>query len=133
MEQGHLLLLVTERFDESCLFLESLFPEDFKDCSYMPLNLSEKKDTIGNGERKLVERHNALDLKLHKMANEFLDRGLESCFDSKEALHKGLSEFQKRCRKKSLIDKVGAAALYLPRQMQRVRKKFRVGRMAPRP
>lgn len=123
VEQGHLLLLVTERFDESCLLLESLFPEDFKDCSYMPLNVSEKKDTIGKTERKLVERHNALDLKLHKMANEFLDRGLESCFDSKEALHKELSDFQKRCRKKPLINKVGAAALYLLRQVERVRKK----------
>jgi len=124
VEQGRLLLLVTERFDESCLLLESVFSEDFKDCSYVPLNVSEKKETIGDAERKLVERHNTLDLKLHKMANEFLDRGLESYFGSKEALHKGLSEFRKRCRKKPLMNKVGAAALYLPRQVERSGKSF---------
>jgi hypothetical protein len=107
MQQGRLALLVTERFDESCIVLEHLFPEDFKDCSYIPYNISSKSRTISDEQRKAASRYMKLDSRLLMLANDWLDTTLDRLFPNGHNRQQYFEDFRRRCilkkRKQSII------------------------------
>jgi hypothetical protein len=100
LSQGRLILLVTERFDESCIVLERLFPVDFKDCSYVRYNVSPKKKIVTESQRKAVSQYVNLDSELLEIANDYLDAILDRLFPNLNKRQQYLSDFKKRCRVK---------------------------------
>jgi len=97
MQQGRLILLVTERFDESCIALEGLFPDQFKDCSYIRRNVSPQKELITRSQRSAVSQHMHLDYKLLSLANDYLDATLERLFPDLHERQQYLDDFRQRC------------------------------------
>ncbi|NIA30111.1 MAG: sulfotransferase family 2 domain-containing protein [Actinobacteria bacterium] len=108
LENDRLILLVTERFDESCIVLERLFPDDFKDCSYIRYNVSAKKKNIAESQRKVVSKYMDLDTELLKLANNYLDAKLDRLYPDLDERQRYLKDFKKRCqtkrRRQSYID-----------------------------
>lgn len=100
VERGQLILLVTERFDESCIALERLFPEDFKDCSYVCFNISSNRETISKSQRRAVSQYMDFDAKLLTIANEYLDATLDRLFPDSNERKQYLNDFRKRCQTK---------------------------------
>lgn len=126
MQQGRLVLLVTERFDESCIVLERLFPEDFKDCSYISYNISSKKQKITDEQRKAVSKYLEFDFQLLMLANDWLDTTLDSLFPNSHTRQQYLEDFRRRCRLKKRKQGIIQAAKALDRIIKTtVKKMFR--------
>ena len=100
IKNGRLILLVTERFDESCIVLERLFPKDFKDCSYIRYNESRKKKQISESQRQAVLQYTKYDMEMQRIANEFLDSALNRLYPDHNERRIYLESFIKRCKSK---------------------------------
>ncbi len=97
---GQAYLFPIERFDEACIALEQLFPETFRDLSYVMSNVSKKDVAINDGELEFVSGHLALDQPLWDLANEFLEATLARAFDSHESRIDRLEEFRETCSRR---------------------------------
>lgn len=97
---GRAYLFPIERFDESCICLERLFPNAFSDLSYVPANVSKKDAVISDSERKLVERYLKRDYPVMELADRFLEQLLESTFNSHDDRDSALADFQDRCSRR---------------------------------
>jgi hypothetical protein len=93
-------LFPIERFDESCICLEQLFPVTFEDLSYVPANVSKKDAEISQSEREYVAGFLAQDNPVFDRANQFLDELLKSTFASLEDRQAALADFQDRCSRR---------------------------------
>jgi hypothetical protein len=100
IKKGRLVLLPTERFDESCLLLERLYPDDFKDCSYVARNVSKQHMPVSEQQKDAVAKFMDLDFKLCAMANQYLDTTLESLLPDGQARQRYLEDFHRRCKLK---------------------------------
>lgn len=100
LKTGHLILLVTERYDESCIVLERLFPADFKDCSYIRHNVSQKKKIVTDSQCKAVSQYVNLDTELLAIANDYLDETLDRLYPNLNEREQYLNDFRKRCHLK---------------------------------
>ena len=100
IKNRQLLLLPTERFDESCIILERLFPEDFKDCSYTKHNVSRQRKTATEAQRTTIAKYMDIDFKLHKLANEHLDSTLDRLFPDLNERKQYMDDFGNRCKLK---------------------------------
>lgn len=105
VSNGRLLLFPTEKFDVACLLLESLFPNDFKDCSYHSrINSSSKDLEINEKDLKAakslpwIER----DLKLHALAQKNIDALCSEYFLSSDQLNVEIKKFHERCENKKV-------------------------------
>jgi hypothetical protein len=114
LANDQLVLLPTERFDESCMVLEKLFPENFKDCSYVTYNVSKKKTPITEQQRTAIAGCMDLDFSLHTLANDYLNSALDRFFPDLDVRRRRLDEFRHRCISKrrrrqasNLINKLG--------------------------
>jgi hypothetical protein len=97
LSKNQLILLPTEKFDESCILLEKLFPDNFKDCSYVAYNVSQKKTTITDRQYKDIAGFMDLDFRLHKMANDYLELALRRFFPDPDSRRHQLEDFRNRC------------------------------------
>ena len=93
-------LFPIERFDESCICMERLFPTVFSDLSYVRTNVSKKDAEILEDERQMVERYLKQDYPVLELADQFLDKTLESAFHSDDDRNSALHEFQDRCSRR---------------------------------
>lgn len=89
-----------ERFDESCICLERLFPTMFEDLSYVPANVSKKDAEISRADREFAASFLAADQPLFHRANQFLDQLLDSTFVSEEDRDTALADFKDRCARR---------------------------------
>ncbi len=96
-KQGHLICLPTERFDEACILLERLFPNDFKDCSYAHYNVSKQKTTVSDKQTATISEYMKLDFRLLEFANRFLDSSLRRVFEDSSQFQNYLDDFRRRC------------------------------------
>lgn len=102
LKDNELLLFPTDRFDESCVILEQMFPDSFKDCSYdIKINTSQKEYDIPD---HLIERISRLewfaeDIELYSLANENINALIETRF-GKTQFEQKLGGFIERCDKK---------------------------------
>jgi predicted DNA-binding protein YlxM (UPF0122 family) len=106
IQQNNIILLPTERFDESCVLLEKLYPSDFTDCSYTRKNVSKKNTPITEEQRRRVAQWMETDLKLLELANQQLDLSLQRLFQSNSELNNYLSSFNRRCKIKKQRQRV---------------------------
>jgi hypothetical protein len=93
-------LFPIERFDESCICLERLFPNFFSDLSYVRANVSKKDAEVTEEDRQLVYRYLKLDDPLFALAEKFLDQTLDRAFHSDDDRNSALTEFQDRCARR---------------------------------
>ena len=97
-QQAHLFPI--ERFDESCICLEKLYPEEFKDLSYVLVNVSKKDAKVSEEDRQFIKDFFKNDFQLMDMANEHLNRLLEQCFPTSLERETALEEFKDRCSRR---------------------------------
>ena len=97
---GQAFLFPIERFDESCICLERLFPNSFSDLSYVPTNVSKKDAVITDDDRELAMRYLKVDYPVFELAQQFLDQLLERVFHSDDDRNSTLAEFKDRCSRR---------------------------------
>ena len=101
VDKGQLILLPMERFDECCVLLERLFPDDFKACSYKALNVSRQTQPVSDAQRDAIAAYMDTDLKLLSLANAYLDSTLAGLFEDMNERQHYLDDFRHRCESKS--------------------------------
>jgi hypothetical protein len=109
IKKKRLILLPTERFDESCVLLERLFQDDFKDCSYTRQNVSKSTASISEQQRTTIAQYMNIDFKLFDLANVYLDETLDHLFLDRSERQQYLDNFRRRCGRK----KLNKQAIYL--------------------
>ncbi|MGB0743271.1 MAG: hypothetical protein ACPGSB_01990 [Opitutales bacterium] len=108
VESGRLHLFPTAAFDDACIVLEKLFPQDFKDCSYESrVNVSSKenndslKEAYAAAERlPWIEE----DRKLLKLAEESFESKLVELGLTGPALEDSRADFKERCLPKVSLE-----------------------------
>lgn len=97
---GRAFLFPIERFDESCICLEKLFPNHFPDLSYVPANVSKKDINIDSADRDFAARLLEKDQPLCHLADQFLDILLTQAFPNRKQRQESLEDFKDRCRRR---------------------------------
>ena len=98
INKGHLILLRTDRFDESCILLEKLFPSDFTNCAYLRYNVSKNKINISIEQKEKIKKYMYYDYRLLKIAGNYMDSSLAKYFSEKSEIYSYIEDFEKRCR-----------------------------------
>jgi hypothetical protein len=98
IKAGHLILLKSDRFDESCILLEKLFPSDFTNCAYIRYNVSKTKQNVSPEQRAKIKKYMYYDFRLLKIAENYMDRSLAEYFSEKSEIDNYMKDFKKRCR-----------------------------------
>jgi len=93
-------LFPIERFDESCIFLERMFPTVFSDLSYVRANVSKKDAEISETDRQFVHRYIKEDDVVFARSHQFLDQTLARAFRSDDDRESALAEFKDRCSRR---------------------------------
>lgn len=93
-------LFPIERFDESCICLERRFPDAFSDLSYVRANVSKRDSVISDSDRSLIKRYLKPDNALMEVAEQFLNRLLESTFPNDGDRESALTDFKDRCARR---------------------------------
>jgi len=97
---GRAFLFPIERFDESCICLERLFPTVFSDLSYVIANASKKDAEISENDRQFVRRYLKGDDVVFARSHQFLDQTLARAFRSDDDRESSLAEFKDRCSRR---------------------------------
>ncbi len=97
-ELAHLFPI--ERFDESCICLERLYPEFFSDLSYVRANVSKRDAEISDEDRAFARRYLTADLPVMDLAHGHLQMMLEKAFTSDDDRESSLANFQDRCSRR---------------------------------
>ena len=100
LDTGKAFLFPIERFDESCICMERLFPTVFSDLSYVLANVSKKDAEISENERKFAHRYLKDDIPVWDLSNRFLDDTLDRAFKSEDDRESALAEFKDRCARR---------------------------------
>jgi hypothetical protein len=123
VKSGQLLLLPTERFDDACVVLEKLYPNDFRDCSYTRYNASKQNEYISEQLRAAIAQYMDIDFKLLALANEYLDSTLKRVFADISENKRYLNAFQHRCKLKKQRKRVAYAVKNIKSTLKSVLKK----------
>jgi hypothetical protein len=97
---GKAFLFPIERFDESCICMERLFPRMFTDLSYVRANVSKRDATVSDEDREFALRYLKQDYPVWELSQQFMDKTLERVFDSTQEKDEALAEFQDRCSRR---------------------------------
>jgi len=97
---GRAFLFPIERFDESCICLEQMFPTVFSDLSYVRANVSKKDAEIAAEDRELARRYLQKDFAVSDKAEQFLNATLDRVFPSDDLRESALASFQDRCSRR---------------------------------
>ncbi len=100
LETGRTWLFPIERFDESCICLERLFPEAFSDLAYVQANVSKKDATVSDSERQAATEFLQDDYPVVARANQFLDNLVSKVFKTREDFESSLHDFKERCSRR---------------------------------
>ncbi len=99
LKQGQLHMFPVDRYDHSLMVLQKLYPNEFRDVSYKSRNVNKAKpDTTPDILRKRIEHLEIEDLKLYRLANDYLDQSIEDHFQGDE-----LEAYLKRHRRNCII------------------------------
>ncbi len=100
IESGQAYLFPIERFDEACICLEKLFPESFKDLSYVMANVSKKDTAIDPEDLQFAASYLTKDQPVWDLANKFLNETLRRTFQSDDEKANRLQEFRDLCSRR---------------------------------
>ena len=124
VRNGQIVLLPTERFDESCILLERLFPNDFKDCSYTRYNVSKRGEAITEYQRTAISQYMDIDFKLLTLANDYLDSTLDRLFPDPNERQQYIDNFRHRCKLKKRRQRVTYVVKYMDRSIKTLLRKM---------
>jgi hypothetical protein len=93
-------LFPIERFDESCVGLERLYPATFKDLSYVKVNVTERMHEIEPDERELIGEYLERDWPVMNLAHQCLDACLDTLFPTEGERVQAIAEFRDRCARR---------------------------------
>ncbi len=100
VNSNQLFLFPLDRFDESCVILEKLFPEYFNNCAYIKLNVAQKNNELSEKTTsKIKQIVNPLDVRLIKMAENQLNELIKCEFSGNDSLKAELDNFYLKCNK----------------------------------
>ena len=97
IKTGKTILAPIEKFDETCVCLEKLYPDDFQDLSYVRVNTSNRNDAIADEDREFVAEHLADDQPLIELASAELEKLIDRAFETREQFSSTLNKFKERC------------------------------------
>lgn len=97
---GKAFLFPIERFDESCICMERLFPTVFTDLSYVRANVSKRDAVVSENDRQFAGRYLKEDYSVWELSDRFLDQTLDRAFPSMDDRNAALAEFQDRCSRR---------------------------------
>ncbi|MGY8746515.1 MAG: sulfotransferase family 2 domain-containing protein [Pirellulales bacterium] len=97
---GRAFVFPIERFDESCICLELLYPTVFSDLSYVRANVSKRDADISQTDRDFAYRYLKMDDAVFERANRFLDNTLKHAFPSEDLRNSALASFKDRCARR---------------------------------
>jgi len=98
LEAKRLILIPTDRFDDGCLLLERLFPNDFKDCSLATkYNVSQRGEVITSADRDKLKSLVAGDLALCELAKRSFDLTFRRAFATEADISRARIDYRKRC------------------------------------
>lgn len=121
IKAGRLILFRTDRFDESCILLEKLFPSEFTDCSYTPFNVSTNKIIASPSQREEISEFMDLDYKLLKISSKYIDHQIDKLFPDGIEKQEYFKNFEKRClnrkKKQRILSKVKIVEKYLKKHI----------------
>ena len=100
IDSGKAFLFPIERFDESCICMERLYPTMFTDLSYVRANVSKRDAKVSDEDRDFALRYLKQDYPVWEMAQKFMDQTLARVFESGEEKDEALAEFQDRCSRR---------------------------------
>jgi len=80
--------------------MERLFPTVFSDLSYVRANVSKKDAEVTEDEKEMARRYLKADYPVFELAEEFLNKTLESAFHSDDDRDSALHEFKDRCSRR---------------------------------
>lgn len=89
-------LFPVERFDEAAVCLETMFPETFRDLSYVRVNQAERTQDLDQETTELLREQLADDLPVYELACQELERCIDQCFRYREDFEIALRDFQAR-------------------------------------
>lgn len=100
LKTNKLLLFPLERFDDACLYLEKVFPNYFRDASFVERNVNMYEENKQYEELEQALRAQlAKDNALYSLAVRQLDTNMADQFDADELL-KAKKSFRRRCYKR---------------------------------
>lgn len=107
VKQNSILFFPLDRFDESLVLLEKIYPSYFKDCSYVPRNSSKKDIEITESQRQFLKGKlvNGLDFKIYNFACQQLEKIQAETF-SPEEYKKQMEFFARRKKKKKFLSQI---------------------------
>jgi hypothetical protein len=97
---GRAFVFPIERFDESCICLEQLYPTVFSDLSYVRANVSKRDADISQTDRDFAYRYLKMDDTVFERANRFLENTLKQAFPSDDLRNSALASFKDRCARR---------------------------------
>ena len=100
VDTGKTVLAPIERFDETCVCLQALYPEEFKDLSYVRVNTSNRNDTIEEPDRQFVSDLLSEDQPLIDLANQQLNRLIGLAYPDQDDFAKQMTAFKDRCARR---------------------------------
>ena len=100
IQTGKTILAPIEKFDETCVCLEKLYPDDFKDLSYVRVNTSNRNDTIEEVDRQFVAEQLVADQPLIELADRELNSTIARAFESHDDFLSTLQQFRERCERR---------------------------------
>lgn len=100
LNTGRAFLFPIERFDESCICLEQLFPNVFSDLSYVRANVSKRDAEISEADRELAQRYLKMDYPVFEKAEQFLNQTLDRAFPTEDLRQSALARFKDRCSRR---------------------------------
>lgn len=106
VKQGHVLLFPLDRFDESCVLLERIYPGYFKNCAYVRRNRSLPDQAVTAAARQRIGQYAPLDFELLQLAQEGLTDLCGLNFSTETELEQALTNFYRRCRRQERRAKI---------------------------
>ena len=98
-------LFPVERFEESCIVLETLFPRYFVDCAFKLENATTRDQAVSPHVREKLQPILNADFELHAFALEQHEARLRKIFPDRTALEAKLNDFRERCSKRAISKK----------------------------
>ena len=92
-----LLLFQVEYFDESCVFLEKLYPDYFSNCTYIPQNISQKDQVLTQSLQEKIQAEMSLDYQLLELSKQQRLKLSKYLFSSEEEKKTEVDKFKNRC------------------------------------
>jgi sulfotransferase famil protein len=119
LSRQEVFLFPLEQLDKACVLLEKIFPESFRDCSYVRVRVSRKDQEVTAKAIESIRSYGPVDERLWGIAQQHLDDLLLEHFGSPSTVEKQVRAFRLRCLRAGPRLVLGRAIHFLRRMVSR--------------